>query len=81
MTDNNYETKDLPDKKIAKAQKWLRNEGSNIKVTGKFTIGMTTVLCKFQRENKLPVTGTLDKDTWRLLKKKNPWYKNLLVRK
>lgn len=77
MSGPTYTEKHYSDKDIAKAQQWLRNEGSSIKVTGKFTIGMTTVLYKFQRDNGLELTGELDKATWKLLKKKNSWFRKL----
>lgn len=65
------------EKDILKAQKWLRNLGSSIKLTGKMSIGMETALCTFQRKNLLPITGKLDKITWKALKKANPWWKQL----
>ena len=60
----------LDAKRIKMAQKLLRENGSSIKVTGKFSIGMSTALCKYQRDNGLEVTGELDKDTWKSLTKK-----------
>ena len=65
------------EKDILKAQKWLRNLGSSIKLTGKMSIGMETALCTFQRKNLLPITGKLDTITWKALKKANPWWKQL----
>lgn len=65
------------EKDILKAQKWLRNLGSSIKLTGKMSIGMETALCTFQRKNLLPITGKLDDITWKALKKANPWWKQL----
>lgn len=65
------------EKDILKAQKWLRNLGSSIKLTGKMSIGMETALCTFQRKNLLPITGKLDEITWKALKKANPWWKQL----
>lgn len=65
------------EKDILKAQKWLRNLGSSIKLTGKMSIGMETALCTFQRKNLLPITGKLDAITWKALKKANPWWKQL----
>lgn len=65
------------EKDILKAQKWLRNLGSSIKLTGKMSIGMETALCTFQRKNLLPITGKLDTITWTALKKANPWWKQL----
>lgn len=65
------------EKDILKAQKWLRNLGSSIKLTGKMSIGMETALCTFQRKNLLPITGKLDGITWKALKKANPWWKQL----
>ena len=65
------------EKDILKAQKILREKGSSIKVTGKYTIGMKTVLFKYQRENGLPVTGELDDVTWKKLKSENSLFKRL----
>ena len=79
MTDNAI-TKHNSEKHIKKAQKWLRNLGSSIKVTGRFTIGMTTALCKFQREHKIPITGILDDNTWALLKRENTLWRKLFGR-
>lgn len=59
------------EKDILKAQKWLQSCGSSIKLNGKMTIGMTTALYNFQRKHQLPVTGMLDKVTWKALKKEN----------
>ena len=64
-------------KDIAQAQKWLRNCGSSIQVTGLFTIGMTTALCKFQRDRKMQVTGVLDDNTWKCLNKENTWFRRI----
>lgn len=69
------------EKDIRKAQQWLQNLGSSIKVTGRFTIGMMTALCKFQRDHKLTVTGVLDDDTWRELKHRNSWWRKLFRKK
>lgn len=63
------------EKDIKKAQKWLGILGSKVKVTGKWTIGMTTAVCSFQRKNKLTPTGELDPVTWVTLKRKIPWWK------
>ena len=57
------------EKNVLKAQKWLQNTGSSIKLNGRFTIGMTTALCSYQRKKGLPTTGELDKVTWKTLKK------------
>lgn len=65
------------EKDILKAQKWLRNLGSSVKLTGKMSIGMSTAICTFQRKHLLPITGELDKITWKELKKANPWWKQL----
>ena len=59
------------EKDITKAQEWLRNCGSSIKVTGKYTIGMKTAILKFQKDNRLEQTGILDNKTWAKLKIKN----------
>ncbi len=79
MAYNTYTEKNISDKKIAKAQKWLKNLGSSIKVTGRFTIGMTTALYKFQREHNLPITGELDRQTWRALRKENSWFYRIAI--
>ena len=74
-------SKHLSEKDITKAQQWLSNLGSSIKVTGRFTIGMTTALCKFQRDRKILVTGELDNLTWNSLKKENSWIKKIFKKK
>lgn len=70
-----FESKDkfvrMSEKDIAQAQKWLRSWGSGIKVTGKMSIGMASVLFKYQREHNLPITGELDGYTWSSLRKEN----------
>jgi len=66
------------EKDILKAQRWLSNLGSKIKVNGLMTIGMTTALCAFQRKHSLPITGELDATTWNALKKENSWWKRLI---
>ena len=66
------------EKDIMKAQQWLRNLGSKVKVNGKMTIGMTTAICAFQNRQKLKPTGELDKATWSALKKENSWWKNFV---
>lgn len=65
------------EKEITQAQKWLKNCGSSIQVNGVFTIGMTTAICKFQRDRKMPVTGVLDDETWHQLKKENSWFRKI----
>lgn len=62
---------------ILQAQKWLRNLGSKIKVTGDFTIGMTTAICSFQRKHGLDITGELDGPTWDALRKENGFWRRL----
>lgn len=42
----------------------LRAHGSTIKLTDKFHIGMRSAVICFQKKNKLPVTGVVDKKTW-----------------
>lgn len=63
------------EKDIMKAQKMLRKLGSNIKVTGKFTIGMMSALYTFQRKYLLPNTGELDEITWKELKRNTRFWK------
>ena len=58
-------------KDITKAQQWLQNTGSKIRVSGEMTIGMKTALYSYQRKRGLPETGELDKTTWKALKKEN----------
>ena len=50
-------------KAVSDAQKLLKKFGSTIKVTGEFTIGMLSAVKAFQKKNKLPVTGVIDKKT------------------
>ena len=66
------------EKDIKRAQKWLRNLGSKVKVTGSWSIGMTNAICSFQNKNNLKATGELDSATWASLKKKIPWWKRYL---
>ena len=51
-------------KDVEKAQQMLQKVGSTIKVTGEFTIGMTSAVKAFQKKNGLKVTGIIDKKTW-----------------
>lgn len=69
---NPYNTKDL-----TKAQKWLQNCGSKIQVTGQWSIAMRSALCCFQRKAGILITGELDLDTWKELKRQNRWWKRL----
>lgn len=50
-------------KEVLKYQKLLQKTGSKIKLTGIFTIGMTTAIKSFQKKAKLAVTGKLDAKT------------------
>ena len=63
------------EKDVRKAQKWLRIQGSSIKETGKWSIGMTSAVIRFQKKAKLTPTGELDAVTWKALKKSVPWWK------
>lgn len=65
------------EKDILKAQKWLANLGSSIRPTGKWSIGMQTAVYSFQRKYRLLITGELDKETWKQLKKENSWTKKI----
>lgn len=58
------------DKKIAKAQKMFRKLGSTVEVNGLNTIGLYSAIRSFQKKNGLAVTGELNKETWKLLRKK-----------
>ncbi len=69
------------EKTIRKAQKWLQGVGSKVQINGLWTIGMQTAVVCFQRRNDLPVTGDLDKTTWKLLKKQNSWWWRLFHKK
>ena len=53
---------------VLEAQKLLKAAGSTIKLTGKFTIGMTTAVKTFQKKNGLAVTGVIDTKTLNKLK-------------
>lgn len=66
------------EKDILQAQKWLKNLGSKVQVNGKWSIGMKTAVYSFQRKYDLPVTGELDKATWKRLKKENSFWKRLI---
>lgn len=61
-------------KDVEEMQKLLQLSGSNIKVTGKYTIGMVSAVRAFQKKNKLPVTGAIDVKTMKALEglKKKP---------
>lgn len=69
------------EKDIIKAQKWLQALGSKVKVTGKMTIGLSAALCAFQRRNSMKVTGELDKETWKALKRANSWWNKRKLKK
>jgi len=60
---------------VEKIQKMLQGWGSKIKINGSYTIGTKTAVMNFQRKNKLPVTGIVDKQTWDVLvKQNNKWH-------
>ena len=65
------------EKDIMKAQKWLRNYGSKIQVTGQWSIAMRSAVVSFQKKNGLPPIGELDYFTWKKLKQQNRWWKRL----
>lgn len=48
-------------KKICAA---LKKNGSTIKPTDEYTIGMLSAVRAFQKKQGLPVTGVVDKKTW-----------------
>lgn len=50
-------------KSVSDIQKLLQKAGSTIKVTGEFGIGMFSAVKAFQKKNKLPATGIVDKKT------------------
>ena len=66
------------EKDIYKAQKWLQGLGSSVKVNGKWSIGMKTAVYSFQRKYNIPVTGELDKITWKTLKRQNSLWKRFI---
>lgn len=66
------------EKDLMKAQKWLQALGSKVKVTGKWSIGMDSAICCFQRRYGLGVSGQLDERTWKKLKSENSWWKKMI---
>ena len=60
---------DVNPKKIMTAQVCLRQAGSNLELNGEYTIGMVSAVRNFQKKNGLPITGKIDRKTWRKLKK------------
>ena len=52
---------------VLAAQKLLQKNGSTIKLTGVFTIGMLAAVKAFQKKNGLKVTGEIDEKTWEKL--------------
>ena len=66
------------EKDLAKAQKWLQNCGSKIQVTGEWSIAMRSAVISFQKRNGILMTGKLDQDTWKELKRQNRWWKQFI---
>lgn len=64
-------------KKVKIAQKCLKKAGSNISVTGVYSIGMVSAVSKYQKAHNLNRTGKIDKRTWAILKKELPFWKRL----
>jgi hypothetical protein len=56
-----------PDKDVRAFQRRLKQRGWRIATDGKFTTAVERVVRAFQREKRLPVTGTVDKATWRMI--------------
>lgn len=46
------------------ASSLLQKNGSSIKLTDAYHIGMRSAVISFQKKNKLKVTGVIDKKTW-----------------
>lgn len=51
-------------KEVKECQKALKQAGSSIQMTGKFTIGMVSAVKSFQKKNGLKVTGVIDAKTF-----------------
>ncbi len=69
LNGRDYTMANYTEAEITRAQKLLQQTGSTVKVNGKFTIGMSTAIYTFQRKAGIPVTGELDAETWKALKK------------
>ena len=54
---------------VRKVSTLLKKHGSTIKPTSKFHIGVRSAVVAFQKKNKLPATGVVDKKTWDKLNK------------
>lgn len=54
-------------KNIKKVQEEFIKKGFYINNHGKFDVYLYGVICDYQRENKLKVTGEIDKETWNSL--------------
>lgn len=54
--------------RIEKLQQLLRKSGSNIAVTGEFSVGMVSAVRSFQKKNGLTVNGIIDHETYKKLK-------------
>ena len=57
---------------VLSAQKLLQKNGSTIKLSGVFTIGMMSAVKAFQKKNGLKVTGEIDAKTWEKLSATKP---------
>lgn len=57
-------------RKVRKIAFMLQKHGSSIKLTDEFTIGMKSAVKSFQKKHNLIPMGTVDRETWRELKKK-----------
>ena len=51
-------------KEVKECQKALKQAGSTIQITGKFTIGMVSAVKSFQKKHGLKITGAIDAKTF-----------------
>ena len=71
---------DTDSKKISTAQMYLRAAGSNLELNGEYTIGMVSAVRNYQKRHELEVTGKIDKQTWKALKKEISTFRILFGR-
>lgn len=71
---------DTDSKKISTAQMYLKAAGSNLELNGEYTIGMVSAVRNYQKKKGLPITGKIDRRTWRMLKREISIFKVLFGR-
>lgn len=70
---NRYPELKLFDKgpKVRLASELLSQHGSKLQPTDEFSIAMLSSVKGFQKKHGMSMTGTIDKKTWKQLKKKH----------